>query len=135
MTVDTALDLGARHLGIGRSPEEGHVILTDPRGNEFQVDSRKHQSASIATPPVRLVAGVVSHSWAGRVPRFVDERSCSLKGPFRVGQCYRQAPTRGPATPLRGAPPDHRSSGRALRDGRGAEPRIEEPDPNHPAFG
>lgn len=36
-TVATALDLGARHLDIGQTPEEGHVVLADPDGNEFCV--------------------------------------------------------------------------------------------------
>lgn len=36
-TVTTALDLGARHLDVGQLPEEGHVVLADPEGNEFCV--------------------------------------------------------------------------------------------------
>jgi predicted enzyme related to lactoylglutathione lyase len=36
-TVDRALDLGARHLDVGQRPEEGHVVLADPEGNEFCV--------------------------------------------------------------------------------------------------
>ena len=36
-TVDRALRLGARHLDIGQGPEEGHVVLADPEGNEFCV--------------------------------------------------------------------------------------------------
>ncbi|UYQ61941.1 VOC family protein [Streptomyces peucetius] len=36
-TVDRALDLGARHIDIGQRPEEGHVVLADPEGNEFCV--------------------------------------------------------------------------------------------------
>jgi predicted enzyme related to lactoylglutathione lyase len=36
-TVTAALALGARHLDVGQLPEEGHVVLADPEGNEFCV--------------------------------------------------------------------------------------------------
>ncbi|MGH3479503.1 MAG: VOC family protein [Nocardioidaceae bacterium] len=36
-TVARALGLGGRHLDIGQGPEEGHVVLADPEGNEFCV--------------------------------------------------------------------------------------------------
>jgi hypothetical protein len=36
-TVAKSLELGARHLDIGQGPEEGHVVLADPEGNEFCV--------------------------------------------------------------------------------------------------
>lgn len=36
-TVDRALRLGGRHIDIGQRPEEGHVVLADPEGNEFCV--------------------------------------------------------------------------------------------------
>ncbi len=36
-TVARALELGARHLDIGQRPDEGHVVLADPEGNEFCV--------------------------------------------------------------------------------------------------
>ena len=36
-TVARSLDLGARHIDIGQRPEEGHVVLADPEGNEFCV--------------------------------------------------------------------------------------------------
>ena len=36
-TVQRALDLGARHLDVGQLPEEDHVVLADPDGNEFCV--------------------------------------------------------------------------------------------------
>ena len=36
-TVDRSLALGARHLDVGQRPEEGHVVLADPEGNEFCV--------------------------------------------------------------------------------------------------
>ncbi|MEV6344792.1 VOC family protein [Actinoplanes sp. NPDC051851] len=36
-TVATALRLGGRHLDVGQRPEEGHVVLADPEGNEFVV--------------------------------------------------------------------------------------------------
>jgi catechol 2,3-dioxygenase-like lactoylglutathione lyase family enzyme len=37
LTVATALDLGATHLDVGQRPEEGHVVLADPEGNELCV--------------------------------------------------------------------------------------------------
>jgi catechol 2,3-dioxygenase-like lactoylglutathione lyase family enzyme len=36
-TVARALELGGRHLDIGQRPDEAHVVLTDPGGNEFCV--------------------------------------------------------------------------------------------------
>ena len=36
-TVATALELGARHIDVGQRPEEEHVVLADPEGNEFCV--------------------------------------------------------------------------------------------------
>jgi predicted enzyme related to lactoylglutathione lyase len=36
-TVDRALELGGRHLDVGQLPEEGHLVLADPEGNEFCV--------------------------------------------------------------------------------------------------
>ena len=36
-TVARALGLGARHIDIGQRPDEGHVVLADPEGNEFCV--------------------------------------------------------------------------------------------------
>lgn len=35
--VEKALSLGGRHLDVGQLPEEGHVVLSDPGGNEFCV--------------------------------------------------------------------------------------------------
>ncbi len=36
-TVARALELGAQHIDIGQGPEEEHVVLADPEGNEFCV--------------------------------------------------------------------------------------------------
>jgi catechol 2,3-dioxygenase-like lactoylglutathione lyase family enzyme len=36
-TVARALDLGAHHIDVGQLPEEEHVVLADPEGNEFCV--------------------------------------------------------------------------------------------------
>ncbi|HCA88124.1 MAG TPA: bleomycin resistance protein [Streptomyces sp.] len=35
--VARSLGLGARHIDIGQRPEDGHVVLADPEGNEFCV--------------------------------------------------------------------------------------------------
>jgi catechol 2,3-dioxygenase-like lactoylglutathione lyase family enzyme len=35
--VERALELGARHIDVGQLPEEEHVVLADPEGNEFCV--------------------------------------------------------------------------------------------------
>ena len=37
LTVARALELGARHIDVGQRPDEGHVVLADPEGNEFCV--------------------------------------------------------------------------------------------------
>ena len=36
-TVARAVGLGARHIDVGQLPEEDHVVLADPEGNEFCV--------------------------------------------------------------------------------------------------
>ncbi|ROQ99609.1 hypothetical protein EDE04_6164 [Streptomyces sp. 2132.2] len=36
-TVARALELGGRHIDVGQLPEDGHVVLADPDGNEFCV--------------------------------------------------------------------------------------------------
>jgi predicted enzyme related to lactoylglutathione lyase len=36
-TVARALERGARHIDVGQLPEEEHVVLADPEGNEFCV--------------------------------------------------------------------------------------------------
>lgn len=36
-TVERALALGGRHADVGQRPEEPHVVLADPDGNEFCV--------------------------------------------------------------------------------------------------
>jgi hypothetical protein len=36
-TVERALSLGGTHLDVGQLPEEDHVVLADPGGNEFCV--------------------------------------------------------------------------------------------------
>ena len=36
-TVAAALELGASHLDVGQLPEEGHIVLADPEGNELCV--------------------------------------------------------------------------------------------------
>lgn len=36
-TVRRLIDIGARHVDIGQRPEEPHVVLADPEGNEFCV--------------------------------------------------------------------------------------------------
>ena len=36
-TVETSLEIGARHIYNGKRPEEDHVVIADPEGNEFCV--------------------------------------------------------------------------------------------------
>ena len=36
-TVATALARGASHLDVGQAPDEEHIVLADPEGNEFCV--------------------------------------------------------------------------------------------------
>jgi predicted enzyme related to lactoylglutathione lyase len=35
--VQRVLDLGGRHIDVGQLPDEGHIVLADPEGNEFCV--------------------------------------------------------------------------------------------------
>jgi len=67
-TVARSLGLGARHIDIGQCPEEGHVVLADPEGNEFCATT----SLLIADSSERLRATVRRRSgtsgakrWAG----------------------------------------------------------------------
>ena len=34
-TVERLIGLGADHIDIGQNPDDGHVVLADPEGNEF----------------------------------------------------------------------------------------------------
>ena len=36
-TVALALELGGRHIDVGQTPDDGHVVLADPEGNELCV--------------------------------------------------------------------------------------------------
>ncbi|GAB2505641.1 VOC family protein [Nocardiopsis aegyptia] len=45
-TVATSLRLGARHIDIGRRPEEPHVVLADPDGHEFRLRAPARREAS-----------------------------------------------------------------------------------------
>ena len=36
-TVERLIELGARHVDIGQGPDEPHVVLADPEGNELCV--------------------------------------------------------------------------------------------------
>jgi hypothetical protein len=36
-TVERLIVLGARHIDVGQSPDDSHVVLADPEGNEFCV--------------------------------------------------------------------------------------------------
>ncbi|GAA3677631.1 VOC family protein [Nonomuraea antimicrobica] len=36
-TVARSIELGARHIDVGQGPEDRHVVLADPEGNEFCV--------------------------------------------------------------------------------------------------
>ena len=36
-TVGTVLNLGGRHVDVGQRPEDTHVVMADPEGNEFCV--------------------------------------------------------------------------------------------------
>ena len=36
-TVERLVELGARHIDVGQGPDDDHVVLADPEGNEFCV--------------------------------------------------------------------------------------------------
>src|ERR1019366_8490936 len=52
------LGLDARHIDIGQRPEEGHVVLADPEGNEFCVIEPGTSSSRTAASSERLRATV-----------------------------------------------------------------------------
>ena len=68
-TVDRALRLGGRHLDVGQGPEEKHVVLADPEGNEF----------CVIEPGNKFLAGC----------GFVSELACD--GSKEVGYFWSQA--------------------------------------------
>jgi predicted enzyme related to lactoylglutathione lyase len=72
-TVARSRSLGARHIDIGQRPEEGHVVLADPEGNEFCVIEPGTASLLTADSSERLRATGRRTSgtsgvkrWAGR---------------------------------------------------------------------
>jgi predicted enzyme related to lactoylglutathione lyase len=42
-SVARLVELGARHIDIGQRPDEGHVVLADPEGNEFCIIEPENQ--------------------------------------------------------------------------------------------
>lgn len=71
-TVAKALGLGARHIDVGQRPEEGHIVLADPDGNEF----------CVIEPGNRYLAGC----------GFMAEITCA--GSRRTGFFWGEAPGR-----------------------------------------
>ena len=72
-TVARSLRFGARHIDIGQRPEEGHVVLADPEGNEFCViePGNKYLAgcgflAELTCAGSREVGYFWSERWAGR---------------------------------------------------------------------
>ena len=68
-TVATALQLGASHIDVGQRPEEAHVVLADPEGNEF----------CVIEPDISYLAGT----------GFLGELAC--KGSREAGLFWREA--------------------------------------------
>ncbi|MEZ5282315.1 MAG: VOC family protein [Acidimicrobiales bacterium] len=68
-TVARALELGASHVDFGQTPEDGHIVLEDPDGNEFCVIEAGN----------RFLAGC----------GFLGELACD--GPREVGVFWSQA--------------------------------------------
>lgn len=60
-TVARALALGARHRDVGQRPEERHVVLEDPEGNEFCVIEADNRYLA-GTGPLGEVACDGSHA-------------------------------------------------------------------------
>jgi catechol 2,3-dioxygenase-like lactoylglutathione lyase family enzyme len=57
-TMAKSLGLGARHLDIGQRPDEGHVVLADPEGNEFCViEPGNNFLCRLRIPRCRLLRG------------------------------------------------------------------------------
>jgi hypothetical protein len=68
-TVELALGLGGRHVDVGQRPDEGHIVLADPGGNEL----------CVIEPENRFLAGC----------GFLGEVSCD--GTRAVGLFWRDA--------------------------------------------
>jgi catechol 2,3-dioxygenase-like lactoylglutathione lyase family enzyme len=65
--VDRSLALGARHLDVGQLPEEGHVVLADPEGNEFCVTEPGNAFLAGCGPLGALTcegSAAVGHFWS-----------------------------------------------------------------------
>jgi len=65
--VDRALAHGAQHLDVGQRPEERHVVLADPEGNEFCVIASDNRFLA-GTAAIGALSGDgterVGHFWA-----------------------------------------------------------------------
>ena len=62
-----SLDLGARHIDIGQSPQEAHVVLADPEGNEFCViepDNKWLAGCGFLGEPTCAGSPGVGHFWS-----------------------------------------------------------------------
>jgi Glyoxalase-like domain len=107
-TVERVLSLGARHIDIGQRPDEGHVVLADPKAMN-SVSSRRATSSLLSADssvrsPVsvrrRLATSGAKHSagrWSGtrtkRLP--FARRVVARKSPGAVSHGCRGPPRTG----------------------------------------
>lgn len=96
-TVAAALDRGARHLDVGQSPQEEHVVLADPEDNAFCVIEPTTPSCPVAASSVSSPATAPAGSGSS-------------------GRGHSTGPSRG--TSRRRRPSSHR---RAARRSRGVD--------------
>jgi len=117
-SVERLVELGARHIDVGQGPDDRHVVLADPEGNEFCIIEPENnfladcgRLGSITCDGTREVG----YFWSAALGWPLvwdqdDETAIRAPGPYRSDDHlgWRAACTEGweePASPLDIAPP------------------------------
>ncbi len=105
-TVARLLGLGARHIDIGQRPEEGHVVLADPEGNEFCVIEPGNNFLA----DCGFIGAVACDAWVERnsLPLFADNPHYVTTTDDALLEYNRAASTAGPRFFSIRPPPERR---------------------------
>jgi hypothetical protein len=107
-TVARLVGLGARHIDVGQGPDESHVVLADPEGNEFSSSSRTTPSSPTAVASDRSRATVRERLGTSGARRSVGRW---------LGIRTEKRPSAQRTTPVRSSPGVRRFRRRAPRIG------------------
>ncbi len=100
-TVERLVELGARHIDIGQGPDDKHVVLADPEGNEFCVIEPDNSFLADLRATVRIRSGTSGAQrsdgrWSGI--RTKKPRSARPTAPVRSSPGVRRFPRRSRRT-------------------------------------